>query len=42
MTEGTVMFAAQLLITLLLLAALPLLREQKREIIIEDAEILKQ
>lgn len=32
------MFAVKLLIILLLLAALPLAREQKREIIIEDAQ----
>lgn len=32
------MFAVKFLIILLLLAALPLIREQKREIIIEDAQ----
>lgn len=32
------MFTAKLLIILLLLAALPLIREQKREIIIENAQ----
>ena len=31
------MLAAKLLISLLLLAALPLIREYKREIVIEDA-----
>jgi len=33
------MLTAKLLISLLLLAALPLIREYKREIIIEDAPI---
>jgi hypothetical protein len=33
------MLAAKLLISLLLLAALPLIREYKREIVIEDAPL---
>jgi len=36
--EENAMLTAKLLILLLLLAALPLTREHKREIIIEDAQ----